>query len=260
MSVARIFVGTDPNHCDAESQAVLEWSIRKYASIDVEITWMMLSNDPKSPFYGWETSEWATSFSGLRWAVPELCGYKGKAIYCDSDFIFLADIRELWEQTPIHPAVAIGRGGKEWRMCCCLFDCERASCHIISIDELKKDSKTHAWFNSAFRANSLVQPFVGDWNNLDACHGEKLSDIKALHYTCMNTQPQLENALPRLERAGLKHWFDGVVRPHPREDVRALFRKLLIEAAFNGYEIAKYTQHEPFGDIKKRSFKGRSKV
>lgn len=260
--IARIFVAGDPNHCDVESQMVLEWSVRKYASIDVEITWMMLSNDPESPFYGWDTKSWATTFSGLRWAVPELCNFEGRAIYCDSDVIFLADVRELWEQQDPLPAgkVAIGKGGNEWRMCVCLFDCERAKAHIPSIAKMREDSSVHGRMNQHFRSNGLVQPFQGDWNNLDARHGESLSDIKVLHYTCMNTQPQGEYAVPRLAALGRKHWFDGEVSPHPREDVRELFRSLLKEAADEGYTVDRYTQHPLFGNINKRSFKGRARV
>lgn len=220
----------------------------------------MLSNDPDSPFYGWDTTGWATSFSGLRWAVPALCGYEGRAIYCDSDFIFLADIAELWNQDLPPGKVAIGKGGNQWRMCCCLFDCARAKAHIPCLDELRADPSTHGRMNQHFRNHYLVHNFQGDWNNLDARHGEKLSNIKALHYTRMNTQPHLEFALPRLKAAGQKHWFDGVVTAHPREDVRELFHNLYYQAIKNGYGIDRYMQHELFGNVKKRSFKGRASV
>lgn len=58
----RVFVGCAANHEDAESQSVLEYTLRKYASDDLEITWMKLSRDPESQFYcdiengrGWNT-------------------------------------------------------------------------------------------------------------------------------------------------------------------------------------------------------------
>lgn len=250
----RVFVGTAPNHEDAESQAVLEYSILKHSSEQVEIVWMMLSRDPTSPFYEWETSRWATPFSGLRWAVPELCGFKGKAIYMDSDFIVLDDIAKLWHQEIRGDAVAIGKGGNEWRMCCSLFDCQKAARYIPPIARMKESSSIHGVLNQRFRHEHLVQPFVGDWNNLDARHGEKLSDIQALHYTCMNTQPQLKHALPRLQAAGLKHWFDGPTGPHPRADVQQLFDDLLAEAAEMGITPTRYTGHQPFGEVIKRSF------
>lgn len=260
--ICRVFVGCSPNYEDAESQAVLEYSIRKHASIDVDITWMHLSRDPASPFFGWDSHRWATPFSGFRWAVPELCGFEGRAIYCDSDFIFLSDIRELLtQQDPLPPGkVALGLGGNNWRMCCSVFDCARAGEHIPLIDVMKQDSGIHPQLNSKFRSQGLVQPFIGDWNNLDGKDGKPLYEMDALHYTCMNTQPHLEYAIPRLERQGIRHWFDGEVAPHPREDVRGLFRHLLHDAGNHGFEISRYMQHEPFGAIDKRSFAGRTRV
>lgn len=223
---------------------------------------MHLSTDPQSPFHGWDTQRWATPFSGFRWAVPELCNFQGRAIYCDSDFIFLSDIRQLWEQQdPLPPGkVVIGKGGEAWRLCCCVFDCERARPYMIPIETLKQDSGLHPQMNQKFRRGGITQPFQGDWNNLDGKDMKALSNIDALHYTCMNTQPQLEFALPRLAKQGIKHWFDGQVSEHPREDVITLFRTLLREALDSGISLHDYMQHEPYGDIKKRSFVGRSNV
>ena len=252
----RLFVGCDPNWCDLESLSVLEWSIRKHASLPVDITWMMLSNDPLSPLFGWDTSRWATTFSGLRWAVPELCEFKGRAIYCDSDVIFLADIRELWEQPLPAGKAVIGKGGSAWRICVCLFDCERAHEHIPPIAEMKADSVIHGLLNQKFKHEQLGHPFIGDWNNMDARLGEKLSDIKVLHYTRMATQPQIPYALKRLEALGMKHWFDGHIATHPREDITKLFGDLLIEATENGYAVEKYMDNKPYGKITKRSFAG----
>jgi hypothetical protein len=56
----RIFVGCSANHDDLESQAVLEYTLRKHASQPLKITWMMQSHDPDSWFYvgkgGWDTT------------------------------------------------------------------------------------------------------------------------------------------------------------------------------------------------------------
>ena len=255
--VVRMFVGCAANHEDAESQAVLEWSVRKRASLPVDITWMRLSFDTASPFYGWDTSEWATPFSGFRWAVPELCGFEGHAIYCDSDFVFLADVVELWAQKPESFYVVTGKGGDDWRLCCCLWDCAAARGHLPRIVDIKTDSASHARLNRTFRGSGLVQPFCGDWNNLDGRRGEPLSSIKALHYTDMRTQPHLARATARLAAVGRRHWYDGPTRPHPRADVRELFERTLKEAVKNGYTVDRYTPHEPFGPYVKRSFAGR---
>lgn len=252
-----IFVGCAPNHEDAESQAVLEWSIRKHTSEPVEIRWMYLSSEKSLPFTGWETSRWATPFSGFRWIVPELCGNEGHAIYCDSDFMFLADVAELWAQKPGPGQVVTGKGGAAWRLCCCLWDCAAARAYLPVIDELRRDSNTHGRLNSYFLHSELVRPFNGDWNCLDARHGEELADVKALHYTDMRTQPQLKYAIPRLAALGRSHWYDGATRPHARPDVQELFDTLLAEAADHGYTVDRYTKHRPYGPVAKRSFAGR---
>lgn len=38
-----------------------------------------------------------TGFSFARYAPPELCGYAGRAIYCEPDQLVLGDIAELWD-------------------------------------------------------------------------------------------------------------------------------------------------------------------
>src|SRR5262245_65743402 len=106
----RIFVGCSANAEDAEAQAMLEYSLRHYASEPIDITWMMLSRDKDSPWYssataGWNTQLWATPFSVFRWAIPHVCKYQGKAIYMDVDMVARADIPQVWHQ-PIPPGNA----------------------------------------------------------------------------------------------------------------------------------------------------------
>jgi hypothetical protein len=139
----RIFVGCAANGEDIESQIVLEYTLRKHATLPLEITWMQQSRDVNSPYYseradahstsnhadvasirrssGWQTQKWATPFSGFRWALPAICKFEGKAIYMDSDFIVLADIAELWNTPMLPEKMVIAKGGN--RYCCSLWDC-----------------------------------------------------------------------------------------------------------------------------------------
>ena len=101
----RIFIGCSANGEDAEAQAMLEYTLRWYASEPLEITWMKLTHDPSSPWHsnpqkheGWNTRGWATPFSAFRWAIPHVCNYEGKAIYMDVDMIARDDIANLWKQ------------------------------------------------------------------------------------------------------------------------------------------------------------------
>lgn len=247
----RLFVGCAVND-DLESQAVCEWSIRKHASQPLDITWMQLSRDPASPFYsdganGWQTRYWTTPFSGLRWCVPELCGFAGQAIYTDSDVIFLADIAELWDQPIPVGMIAIAKGGQ--RMCVSKWDCAAARQYLPTLAELQDGPQSHRMLMRWIaERHNLVEPFAdGDWNRLDL-EPFDLSDpqVKALHCTGIPTQPQLRHALPRLQREGGQHWFNGVARRHPRPEVERLFDRLLTEAEANGYGIERY-RREPFG-------------
>lgn len=252
----RIFIGCDPNYCDLESQCVLEWSIRKHASERVEITWMQLSHDPASPWSGWRTEQWATSFSGLRWAIPEVCGFEGRAIYCDSDVIFMADIAELWRQSFLPGKAVMAKGGGSWRLCVSLWDCAAMRPHLPSLAKLKADPNSHGDMCKRVARASWLQPFEGNWNCLD---GESFAPndpaVKAVHYTSIGTQLHLKYALPRLRAKGLAHWYDGQVKPHWRRDLVELFDRLFAEARANGYEPARYATAPRFGDFRKRSLK-----
>lgn len=255
----RIFVGCDPNHCDVESQAVLEWSIRKHASQPVQIEWMKLSRDPESFWYsngaeGWNTEQWATTFSAFRWGIPARCGFEGRAIYCDSDVIFMSDVAGLWRQEFQAGKCVMGKGGGSWRLCVSLWDCAVSRSFILPIEALRAQGDSHARMTARLMASNVVQSFVGNWNCLDGELYESLSapDIKAIHYTSIGTQPQLRFAVPRLEAAGRKHWFNGEIRDHWRKDLIQLFDELLAEATAEGYGPARYLQDPPYGDVRKR--------
>lgn len=262
----RLFVGCAANHEDAESQTVLEWSIRKHASLPVEITWMRLSKDPASPFYcdtktarGWRTDRWTTPFSGFRWAIPEICGFAGRAIYSDSDIIYLADIADLWTQD-MGGKVVLAKEAGGTRFCVSLWDCAAAKPHVPPLAQLQSNPDSHLRMTYFYRDHpNLVGQFEGAWN----CHDkEKFPPLdtwhpKALHYTQINTQPQLRYALPRLEKAGLRHWYDGKPIPHPRKDVVDLFDTLLEEATAKGYGPERYCDEPPFGTYRKKSLAGK---
>jgi hypothetical protein len=257
----RVFVGCAPNNDDLESQAVLEWSLRRHTSRPLEITWMQLSRDPASPFYsdgprGWQTQFWTTPFSGLRWAVPELCGFKGEAIYCDSDIIFFADIGLLWDESIKSGKIAIAKGGAHGqRFCVSKWDCREAQRYLPSIAKLQQDPYSHYDLMECFyREPLLFQQFgTGNWNCLDLDDYLTLADpdMRALHYTGIPTQPQLRYALPRLFREGGAHWFKGEPRPHPHPDIERIFDLFFREAIAAGYGIDRY-RRQPYGELRIR--------
>lgn len=252
----RLFVGCAPNGEDAESQAVLEYSLRSHASQHVEITWMRLSRDTASTFYagpgGWRTGGWSTPFSPFRFTVPALCGFGGRAIYTDSDVIFLSDIAELWEQEFAPGKCVMAKyEGRAKRLCVSLWDCAAARPFVPTsrFPDGAEIKRTVAGLPNA------VQGYRGNWNCIDGEDYADLNhtDIKAIHYSLESAQPHLRYAVPRLKKAGRKHWFDGKTRPHWRGDLVRLFDQLYADAILAGYTTDRYVPKRPFGDYKLKS-------
>lgn len=259
----KIFVGCDPNDCDLEQMMVLEYSLRKHASLPLDIHWMQLSRDPASFWYsdpeqqaGWRTETWATPFSGLRWAVPAYCDYTGRAIYMDADMLALCDIAELW-RAPFEPGkIIMGKGRKQsWRFCVSVWDCAAARAHLPELDALRSTPQAHQNLMRYFAEHAeLIQPLDSDYNNID---GEKkaIADIRILHYSDMGTQFTHKYSVPRLAQEGQKHWFDGQIIEHPRRDLAELFDRYYDEALANGYSLERYRVPQRFGKIVKESQK-----
>lgn len=254
----KLFVGTDPNGHDAESLMVLEHSARKVTTGPLEITWMRMSHDKSSPWYvgpgGWDTSRWATPFSGFRWAIPAVCGYRGKAVYTDSDMIILKDLRDLWNLDVAGYWGAIKNPG---RTCVTLWNCEECGKPPFP-DVMKKRTSAdcHAFMQGMMSTSGhRFKMFDRRWNNFDG-ENDPIDDIRILHYTDMSTQYQGKYAIPRLAALGMKHWFDGTPRAHRRPDTVALFDSLYSEAVAAGKTPEDYYPEPFFGDYKKQSQKG----
>ena len=256
----RVFVGCDPNNCDLEQMMVLDYSIHKHTSLPVDIVWMQLSRNPNSYWYsnpetgeGWNTIEWATPFSGFRWAIPDYCDFSGKAIYMDADVVVLSDLAELWRH-PIEGEciVAAKTNADMARLCTCLWDCDVAKNVVLPIEQLKNDVNAHKTMMSMIEKNpQLVEPYQDSYNCVD---GEALAieDMKILHYSDMGTQFSHKYAIERVEQEGFSHWFDGEIMPHPRIELVELFDSYYNEALTAGYQLDNY-RVEPFGHFPKKT-------
>src|SRR6056300_83223 len=86
----KIFIGTSDSQ-DKIIEQVYLFSLFKNTDAELDITFMR----PKK--MGWTRNNWGTPFTSFRYAVPELCNFKGRAIYTDVDMINFRDIKELWE-------------------------------------------------------------------------------------------------------------------------------------------------------------------
>lgn len=250
----RIFVGTPANNEDLEWQAVLDYALRSLSKDVLDITWMMLSRDPASFWFsnpqkekGWRTRGWATPFTGLRWGIPHYCGFKGRAIYMDSDVIPKSDIGELWRQE-IPRAVLAKRHSEKWLPCVMLMDCEKLK-HILPPIETIRDTPGK-YLHMMNRIADHTTEFSGNWNCRDGYGYEDMNDpeIKLIHYTRIPTQPNHKYARARLDSVGVPHWFDGPDLPHPRPELTALFDNTYEKAWAKGFRPQGYAVKKAFGN------------
>jgi len=239
----QLYVGCAPNGLDGESQMVLEYTAKKYSSLPIDIVWMQLNNDPISIYYvkRWDTTQWATPFSGFRWSIPEVCNFEGEVIYMDSDMIILSDLTDLWNQPFEDGKVIMGKGGQQsWRFCVAKWNNVLAKQVMMPLERIQQLPNGHQRMMGMF-ANSreMVQPFEGNWNCVDG-EGLQIEEIDCLHYSDMSTQFHLAYANERLKEEGRQHWFDGKTEPHWREDLQELFEHYYDEAIKAGYNEKQY--------------------
>jgi hypothetical protein len=209
----RVFVGAD------ESQAiptkVLEYSIHKHASRPVRVVSMadLKIRQPRDP-----ENRARTGFSFTRFAIPKLAGYRGRALYVDSDMLVFSDLAELWDikfgdQKLLCTSQTLPDSWKDnsWahpgrQYSVMLLDCERLDWDLEEIiDGLDQGRFT---YRQLLFECCLVKPeeiedrIPARWNCLE--HYEAgVSSL--LHYTVIPTQPWLtaENPLGNL-------WVDAL--------------------------------------------------
>lgn len=90
-SPIRIFIGSGIQQL--VPALVLKHSILKHATMSVDVTIM---NEWTHPMPKDGKNMPRTPFSFQRFMIPEKCGYKGHAIYMDSDMLVFGDVKEIW--------------------------------------------------------------------------------------------------------------------------------------------------------------------
>ena len=92
----RVFVGWDKR--EPVAYDVAHFSLARRATIPVEITPIKLDELRERGIYRRGEDPLATTdFTYSRFLTPFLAGYQGWALFCDCDFLWLADVAELME-------------------------------------------------------------------------------------------------------------------------------------------------------------------
>ena len=195
--VIRVYVGSVHSHKLLVD--VLAWSIRRHTRRELEIYPIGELQPQGAPMPKKPENRPATPFSFQRFAVPELAGFKGRAIYTDSDQLVLRDIAELFDR-PMYgmKLQRRSRGGPDGRTgghasSVMLLDCDKLDWRLQQIaDDLDAGRYSYKSLMS-LRNLWLKGSFPRHWNSLDHYEAEHTG---LLHYTRRATQPWLARSHP----------------------------------------------------------------
>ncbi len=173
----RIFVGTEPAQYRAER--VLLWSIERVRDPRREYRIHLMKELP-----GFRRWLWNTGFTNYRFAVPELAGGSGRAIYNDVDQVYLADPALLFDM----PLEGHGFRAIDPRdTSVMLLDCERMRRHW-NLDSARSRRK-HGLVRSALSEPGIAGALPAEWNARDHEALSGASPPRLLHYTTLHKQP-----------------------------------------------------------------------
>lgn len=229
----RVFVGADETQLVAAR--VLEHSIRRHTDALVRVSPML---DLHPPVPKKRENRQRTTFSFSRLMIPQLAGYRGRAIYLDADMQVYGDIRELWE-APFgeHHVLCTTQDEppERWKnstwfhpgpqMSVMVLDCGALDWDIEEI-VADLDAGRYSYADLMFRlcivpAERIDPTLPPTWNHLEAY---ELGETRLTHYTNIPTQPwrSNENPLQELWMAGYRDAVAaGAVPPHEVEQAVA---------------------------------------
>ena len=216
----RIFIGSSPGNYVEER--VLVHTLQKYSTSPLEINVIngatgsvTFSNGKvkRLPANLVGRVSGATAFSTARYAIPEWCNYRGKAIYCDSDQVVVTDISELWNfdlsgcavaAVPVKRARCSAQFAESflkrlmvsednyYLTSVMLIDC--AATHKWNLATIidRLDENQHSYTEMMFLGKRFIDQFEtrvkdlpSEWNHMDIL----LPDTKLIHFTDLTSQP-----------------------------------------------------------------------
>jgi hypothetical protein len=232
----KIYVACAPKGLDAEAQMVLDYSIRKFTTVDYEIIWLQDSEDEDSPLFNWNMDTWETPFCGFKWAIPELSNYEGESIYLSYNQIIMEDIAKIVEADFEEDKVLLT--AKDSALNVIKFNNSKIKKYLPTIEEMKISSSAHQFSQGYFFNNEdKIQFIEGDW-------GTEISDIvsksSVLYYNLRETYLD-KYTFPRLKKLGEEHWFSS---SEDREETftSKVFEQYYEEALNEGYTVENYVR------------------
>jgi hypothetical protein len=195
-SPVRVYVGSQ----DAQMVPVkvLEYSIRQRTEMAVEI-FPLHHAGIEFPLPKDVRNRPRTPFSFQRFFIPQLAGYRGRAIYLDSDMQVFRDIRELWslpfDGADLLAAWELADSGRKPQFSVMLLNCEALLWDlnemVAALDRGELTYETLMYeMKVARHIRAAIEPH---WNSLERYESGTTS---LLHYTDMTRQPWVSRDNP----------------------------------------------------------------
>lgn len=189
----RIIVGTERSQY--LPQKVLEFSIKKQTKEKIDIKFVTQTKNRVG----------GTNFGFVRFHVPYLCNYSGKAIYLDADQLLLDDINKLYQSLDSDHAIALVNNPKGFFGKKTVGNHNQTSVMVLNCDQLLdwnpdkmftqvkpnrkeltnkeihyRDFMMLTWFDS----NKIVS-LNPKWNHFNVV----LEDTSLVHFSHVKSQP-----------------------------------------------------------------------
>lgn len=196
----RVFVGWDSR--EAVAAQVCEYSIKKNSTVPVRVRMLQQQSLRDQGIYTRPPDHLgSTEFTFTRFLVPHLMKYRGWAVFCDCDFLWLGNIQELINQADDRYAVMVVKHDyrpqntvkmdgcrqeyyprKNWSSMI-LFNCGHPSNRRLTPDHVNSASgqELHRF---AWLADEEIGSLAPEWNWLVGWyHSPWDGSPRALHYT-----------------------------------------------------------------------------
>jgi hypothetical protein len=166
----RVFLGYDSTMAVAYN--VARFSLERRCSQPIAVTPLKLDAMPIK-------RRGLTEFTWSRFLVPHLCDYEGWALFCDSDFLFLCDVKEIFDLADPKYAAMIVKNEKrfEWASLI-LFNCGHDANKALTPEYIETSNALHGmqWLEPA-----LVGGLPPVFNHLVGYDAPKAAKI--VHFT-----------------------------------------------------------------------------
>lgn len=200
MSALRVYIGWDER--EAEAYEVARFSLLRRATIPVEVHALKLVELRSAGLYWREVDPLAaTQFTYSRFLTPHLAGFNGLALFCDCDFLWLADIAELLtaartpkaiycvqhdyrptEATKMDGAVQTVYPRKNWSSLM-LFDCSHPAVRTLTPEVVNTASGAFL-HRLQWAEDDDIGALATEWNWLEGWNRKPISGTpKAVHFT-----------------------------------------------------------------------------